>query len=335
VAKPRRPVILFALLFIACAPVTPWLRPASLEAQVWSERSAGEIADSLAIAALTQSLVRDAPSDSARAAAIYEWVARNVAYDLPGYLDGRIGGETPESVFGRRVAVCSGFVALYERMAREAGLVVVPINGYAKGFDYRHGQSTRRMNHAWLAVRLAERWHLVDPTWGAGAVRAGRFEPAFDWYYFMASPEELILSHFPENIEWQLVAQPMRRRDFERLPAVPRALFHVGFTPAAVRSSALASGARDFPAVGAEAGVRVVRAPVAGTLPRDATVDVEVIWPGAADVALVSGSTWTHLSRAGDRFHGQAAPAATTLWLVGRTEPDPLSYRTLLHYRVE
>jgi transglutaminase/protease-like cytokinesis protein 3 len=57
-----------------------------------------------------------------------------------------------------------GFVAIYERLAREAALTVKPFHVYAKGFDYVDGQSTKKNNHAWLAVRVDGRWGLVDPT---------------------------------------------------------------------------------------------------------------------------------------------------------------------------
>jgi hypothetical protein len=307
----------------ASGPEAP--EPGAMESEV--------VADSAAIAALTRALVAGAATDSARAAALYEWVARNIAYDVDGYLAGRIGGETAEQVFQRRIAVCGGYVALFGRMAAEAGLRVEPVTGYAKGFDHRAGRPTRRDNHAWLAVRIDGRWRLLDPTWGAGSVRDGRFEPAFDWYYFLVSPDELILSHYPRQRRWQMTARAMDRKDFERLPVVPRSLFSVGFEAGAVRSNALAAGVRDFPAVATDTGLRVVAAPVAGTLRSGETVSIELVWNGA-DVALVSGGVWTHLSRSGDRFHGQAPAGAGALWVVGQDASGP-QYRTLLHYRVD
>jgi hypothetical protein len=298
-------------------------------------RGPQELADSVAVAELSRALTAGLATDSARAAVLYEWVARNVAYDVGGYLEGRIGGETAESVFRRREAVCGGYVALYGRLAAEAGLETAAIQGYAKGFDYAYGQPTRHGNHAWLAVRVEGHWRLVDPTWGAGAVRDGRFEPAFTWAYFLVDAEELILSHLPEQAVWQMVAQPLRRHDFERMAAVPRSLLEVGFTAAALRTAALTAGGAGFPEVGPQGpDVRVVRAPLTGTIRREAPVDVEVVWPGAADVAVVTGNVWTHLARAGDVFHGRALAGDGTVWVVGRTGVGASAYRTLLHYRV-
>lgn len=298
-------------------------------------RPARQVADSVEIAGLARSLTAAALTDSARAAAVYEWVARNVAYDFDAYLSGG-GSDSAETVYRRRAALCGGYVALYARLAREAGLVVESISGYAKGFDYVHGRSTRRDNHAWLAVQINGRWRLVDPTWGAGTMNDGRFEPAFSWDYFLISPDELILSHLPKDAEWQLATHRMSRREFERLPPVPRALLEVGFTPADIRATSLRDRVRDFPLVGPQReDVRVLRAPLDGTLRHAATVDVELIWPGATDVAVVSGGVWTHFDRTGDRFHGRAEAAADRIWVVGRTGTEPQSYRTLLHYRVE
>jgi hypothetical protein len=324
----RRTAFLFAAVLLACAP--------SVRAQSTADRAAGAAAaDSLALRDLAVRLTADVHGDSARAAALYEWVAGNVRYDVASYRRGSDGHATAEAVYRHREAVCAGYVALYARLAVEAGLEAVPIRGYAKGFDYVYGQSTRRPNHAWLAVRIAGAWRLVDPTWGAGVVEHGRFVPRFTWDWFMVAPERLLLSHLPEDAGWQLAERPLRRADFERTPPVPVSLVTAGFTPAAIRTSALGARAADFPLVGAgAAGARVISAPLTGTLRRQSSVSLDLQWPDAADVAVVTGGAWTALQRTGDRFHGDAVAADSHLYVVGRASAaEP--YRTLLLYRVE
>lgn len=45
------------------------------------------------------------------------------------------------------------------------------VPGYSKGFGYQTGQSfSGEFDHAWNAVYLEGRWHLVDSTWGSGLV---------------------------------------------------------------------------------------------------------------------------------------------------------------------
>jgi hypothetical protein len=291
--------------------------------------------DSAAIAELARSLTAGADTDSARAAVLYEWIARNVAYDIGRY--GSDGGDAaPEAVFRSRLALCAGYVALFGRMAAEVGLVAEPITGYAKGFDYRDGQSTRQNNHTWLAVLMGSEWQLVDPTWGAGFVADGEFQPTFSWSWFMVAPDELILSHYPRKTSWQWVSWPLTRQEFETMAVVPRALLDAGFTPAAVRRAALA-GVREFPAIGTapSAGARIISAPLTGTLRRDDPVHVDVLWPGAVQVLAVSGGAWIPLTQEGDRFHGSVAAGEAGVWIVGRSA-DAASdeYGTLLQYRV-
>jgi hypothetical protein len=303
-------------------------------AQKTRERPPQQIADSVEIAKLARTLTRGAATDSARAARIYEWIGKNVSYDVQGFLQGRLGDGRPEEVYRKKVAVCGGYVGLYERLAHEAGLDVVPILGYAKGFTYKFGDSTKKENHSWLAVRIGEEWLLVDPTWGSGVVVGRKFERRFNWDYFLVDPNELILSHYPEEEQWQLLAMPLRRGEFERLPMVHRALFDAGFDASVIRATALAGKLKSFPLVGTRRDVRIVAAPLSGTLRRKSTVSVEIVWPGAAEVALVTGGVWSHLTREGDRFRGEVVASSSELSLVGRT-PRSKDFETLLHYQVQ
>jgi hypothetical protein len=307
--------------------------PRLLAGQPADVRTTTQIRDSLELHTVAHTLTRGANSDSAKAAELYGWVAANVAYDVASYRRGEPGPAAPEAVYRARSAVCSGFVALYQRLAREIGVETAVIEGYAKGFDYVYGRSTRKPNHAWLAVRIDGNWRLVDPTWGAGTINNGRFVRQVTWDYVLADPDKLLLSHHPKDGGWQLTGDPMKRSEFERLPAVPRALLALGFTPEEIRAAAVASRLNVLPAAGPVAGVRIVDAPISGTIRRLAAVPVRVEWPGASDVVVVSGDVWTPLARSGDTFHGEATADGGALYIVGRARPgDP--YRTLLMYQV-
>jgi hypothetical protein len=306
---------------------------APANAQAPRERTPQQISDSTEIARLARELTLNARTDSARVGKVYEWIAQNLSYDVQGFLAGRLADGTPEVVYRKRLAVCGGFVGLFERMAREVGIEATPVMGYAKGFTYRNGASTKRSNHAWLAVRIDDRWRLVDPTWASGFVVNGKFERKFSWEYLFVDPNELIFSHFPEETAWQLLSRPMRRAEFERLPMVHRSLFAVGFDPQTIRATASASRIRSFPLVGSRRGVRILSAPIDGTVSRKSTVNVDIIWPGASEVALVSGGVWRQLKREGDRFRGEAVAAESAVSLVGRVAEK--EYETLLQYNVQ
>lgn len=310
------------------------LAPLTASAQSAEDRRPpAQIADSIEIARLAHELTDGVKTDSARAARLYEWVARNLTYDVDGFLRGRLSDGKAETVFRKRKAVCGGYVALYERLAREAGLVVMPILGYAKGFTYRPGASTKKPNHSWLAVSIDGEWRFVDPTWASGFINGRAFEPRFNWDYFLIDPQELILSHFPEESEWQLLDRPMSRREFERMPLVPRHIVNAGFDATTIRALA-AKGVRTFPSVTSRRDVRIVAAPLSGTLSRAAHVNVDIQWAAGDDVALVSGGIWRHLERVGDHFRGETVAAETHVALVGKPRGSE-KFETLLYYQVQ
>lgn len=51
------------------------------------------------------------------------------------------------------------------------------LSGYSKGYGYTVGQAFEGdSTHAWNAVYLEGRWHLLDSTWGSGNVdTSGKF----------------------------------------------------------------------------------------------------------------------------------------------------------------
>jgi hypothetical protein len=297
-------------------------------------RPADQIADSVEIANTARTVTAGASSDSARASMLYEYVATGVRYDVKSFLSGSQTDNRAETIFRKRLAVCAGYVALYTRMAAEVGLHTQTIHGYAKGFNYVNGQATTKPNHSWVALQLGTSWFLVDPTWASGTVGDGKFEPHFTWDYFLVSPRELQLSHFPEDPAWQLVPTPMTRNEFEHMSAIPRTLIKVGFDPDTLRVAAKRVGAVGFPLVSEKfSHVHVIAAPTAGTLARAQRVAMDIVWPGVSDVAVVTGGVWTKLSRDGDRFQGEATAAGKDVMVIGRNAGQ--DYQTLLFYKVQ
>jgi len=51
---------------------------------------------------------------------------------------------------------------------RYAGLYCVVLTGYAKGKDFKPGDSFKgESNHSWNAVYIDDNWHLVDTKWAS------------------------------------------------------------------------------------------------------------------------------------------------------------------------
>ncbi|KAJ8790741.1 hypothetical protein J1605_021169 [Eschrichtius robustus] len=101
---------------------------------------------------------------------------------------------------------------------RIAGVQCMTVPGYSKGFGYQPGQSfSGEFDHAWNAVFLEGRWHLVDSTWGSGLVDSttSKFTFLYNEFYFLTHPALFIEDHFPDNKNWQLLKPPQSLRQFE------------------------------------------------------------------------------------------------------------------------
>ncbi|HEU0043401.1 transglutaminase family protein [Sphingomonas sp.] len=96
------------------------------------------------------------------AAAIAEWVEREIAYSC----DGAIGG-TALDTFGQRAGVCRDFAHLVVTLARAGGIPARCVSAYAPGVDPPDF-------HAVAELWLDGGWHLVDATGMARAEELAR-----------------------------------------------------------------------------------------------------------------------------------------------------------------
>ena len=102
-------------------------------------------------------------------------------------------------------------------LAKECGLECVKITGHSKGYGFTPGQHfSGDGNHAWNAVKINNKWYLIDSTWGAGYLNdSKKFIFRFTDYFFCTPPEEFIISHFPPEEKWQLLEKPVTLSEFE------------------------------------------------------------------------------------------------------------------------
>ena len=171
------------------------------------------------IKALGEYLVKPAKNDLEKARAIYRWISSHIEYDARSYFSNSYTPTDSENVFVSRRSVCDGYANLYESLAKVAGLEAVKISGYAKGYGYNAGGVLdSRPNHAWNAVKLNQKWYLVDSTWGAGYLENQSFMRRFENHYFLTPPGQFIYDHLPEESRWQLLDKPVSRDEYAALP---------------------------------------------------------------------------------------------------------------------
>jgi hypothetical protein len=158
------------------------------------------------------------------ARAVHDYVADRVAYDVPSYRAGVYPPQDALTTFRTRLSVCAGYAALFEAIGRAAGLTVETVVGRARGMS-AEGMGE---GHAWSAVQLDGRWHLVDTTWDAGYVSADGFHKRYGTRYFLTPPEVFLTKHYPDEARWQLLATPRTPGEYLRMPCLDPSFFAYG-----------------------------------------------------------------------------------------------------------
>ncbi|KAK2514445.1 Ky [Columba guinea] len=167
---------------------------------------------------LVKALLKQARTDLEKVRAIWMWICHHIEYDVVGYRDKSQLSSKPIDVLQTRKSVCEGYAELFEHMCSIAGIQCMKLSGYSKGFGYKIGQTfTGDSDHAWNAVYLEGRWHLLDSTWGSGSVDDSltKFTFRYNEFYFLTHPALFINNHFPDNSNWQLLKPTLTLKDFE------------------------------------------------------------------------------------------------------------------------
>ena len=142
--------------------------------------------------------------DNEKSFVLFLWVCNNISYDVDSYFAGKKVDCTPEGVYKNGQSFCSGYSRLFKDIADFLNLEVQCVSCYAKGVSYHAGQKMTRTNHEYNVIKLNNKWYPIDSTWGAGIVEGKKYVKSFNEFYFLADPELLINTHFPENSKWQL-----------------------------------------------------------------------------------------------------------------------------------
>nr|XP_056706005.1 kyphoscoliosis peptidase [Euleptes europaea] len=167
---------------------------------------------------LVKTLLRVAHTDLEKVRAIWTWICHHIGYDVVGFYNKDQLSFKPKDVLQSGKSICEGYAGLFEQMCSVAGVQCVNLSGHSKGHGYRTGQTfTGEYDHAWNAVYLDGRWHLVDSTWGSGSIDDcfSKFTFRYNEFYFLTHPALFINNHFPDNSNWQLLKPTVTLKQFE------------------------------------------------------------------------------------------------------------------------
>ena len=172
---------------------------------------------------LTYQLTHPFKRKEDKARAIFRWIAHNIAYDchLKKQIEqGRAHNRTALETFKKGAAVCGGYALLFDKMCKLAGIESEIIRGYARTSVSQIGKEMPTSNHAWNAIKVNNKWQLVDVSWasGYGTCNQGGFKKEWKEAYFLTNPQKFIKNHFPDNPKWQLLSRPFTQKEFNQQP---------------------------------------------------------------------------------------------------------------------
>lgn len=301
-------LIPFLLLALSGAPAeaVSALAPPASRSEAAGALDRSEAAEDELLSALAVALTRGATSEREKAESIFRWIAHNIGYDVAGLVARRPTAATVAEILDQGVALCEGYSELFRRLAELSGLQARTIIGYAKAYGYVPGSEFRGPNHAWNAVRIDDRWHLLDVTWGAGRIDALRFIRGYDDFWFLTSPEEFAFSHLPMEEEWQLLEEPISLDEFEDRLAVTPAQFSAGFAPPYLLALMANPGFRAIPDVFqyGRRRIRIHNVPLTRDLPAGQRREFRIEADGAAEVVVVNAGVWHRLELRDGVFSG-------------------------------
>lgn len=194
---------------------------------------------------LALKLTQGLSSEEEKARVLFMWIAHHIRYDV-----GEISNPSPkphisaptrealqkemqewerkkvEKTLKYRKGICGDYSLLYKALCDAAGLEAAFIGGYSREF-YRSGGDGLGNTHAWNAVKIDGKWHLLDATWGAGYLDPGgtKFHRRISPGFFFTDPVMFAQNHFPDDDQWQLLETPLSRKEFLDQP-----LIHYGQT---------------------------------------------------------------------------------------------------------
>ncbi len=173
-------------------------------------------------------------SELDKARSIFSWIAYHISYDEKRYQSTvsrggsnklRIEANTQEELdqkieemiegfikdaLKKKKGVCQDFAYLYKAMAEHIGMECEFVTGFGRFDPSQIGREKVTSNHAWNAIKIDGVWTLMDLTWSTGMGQANHLEEGF----FKVDPKLFILSHFPDDDQWQLLDEPVDAKAF-------------------------------------------------------------------------------------------------------------------------
>ncbi|XP_060596861.1 uncharacterized protein LOC132750828 isoform X4 [Ruditapes philippinarum] len=177
--------------------------------------------------------------DMCKVRAIFLWVTSIDVYNLK--VDGVPPTHSPLEYFTKIQCNMGNHAHLISGLCQMAGIPCVIISGMNKSAAYEIGSRCDRksMGAQWNAVYVNDDWRFLDAFWASACVvgrksgewtlvdsdgnvtqedeesSEGTTQHRINEFYFLPDPDKLVWTHFPDEMQWQLLDSPATLKEYE------------------------------------------------------------------------------------------------------------------------
>lgn len=158
--------------------------------------SRGVQSDAEPIKQLAKEITAGKSTERDKAKAIYEYVAKTVAYDVEKLeTDDFNWDDSALKTLDLKTGVCQDYSYLTIALLRASDIEARFVEGMARGGWWPS-------KHAWVEADLEGQWITMDPTWGSGYVDDDKFVANYDEEYFDPNMEEFKKTHTRTGVSY-------------------------------------------------------------------------------------------------------------------------------------
>lgn len=186
---------------------------------------------------LAEKINKDFNDDVSKVRAAFRWLTYNIRYDLEEYYQPKkviefrfsteqerleklqtIKDKIVNEAFLTKMGVCEEYAQSFKKIADLLGIEAEVIKGYVRSTSNDIGRIPRTTNHAWNAVKLDNKWIILDATWAAGYLYNGRWIKDFNEYFFDVDKKKIAKTHYPDSRKWKLLLNHGSLENFYNQP---------------------------------------------------------------------------------------------------------------------
>ncbi len=199
---------------------------------------------------LVDRVSKDFNTEEEKVRAYYTWIAHNITYDLNRYysfnppemritfdserlnrsIQKQRNAKLVKRILTYKKAMCIEFSTLFNELCLRSGIQSQIIKGITKLSTNEINTTRNIKNHAWNAVKINNKWQLIDVTWSTGYenMKTKSWIQRFNDFYFFTDPYEFLSSHLPQYQHLQFVSHPISIKSFFETPVFYSKYFESG-----------------------------------------------------------------------------------------------------------